>query len=119
MVPVRLDLTLLQVDRATVHAPALAAGRPRAVVEEVAQVGVAAGAADLGPAHAVGAVVEQLDGVGRDRFGEAGPAGPGVELRAALEEGVAAGQAAVEPVVLGVDVGAGEGALRAGLPQHL
>jgi hypothetical protein len=40
----------------------------------------------LGARYPVGAVLDELDGVGRDRLGEARPAGTRVILRAAIEE---------------------------------
>lgn len=83
----------VKAQRQAVRAVALAAAVPRAVVEEVAEVRVAAGAADLCPRHAVRSVLEQLDGVGRDGLGEAGPVAAGLVLRFAIEELVAAGAA--------------------------
>src|SRR5690606_31671792 len=46
-------LLLLQIDRRRVHAEARAVELPRPVVEDVAQVAMAAGAAHLGPHHPV------------------------------------------------------------------
>jgi hypothetical protein len=53
----------LQVERDAVHAPPLPAGLARTVVEDVAEMGVAARAAHLGADHPVRAVLDQFDGV--------------------------------------------------------
>src|SRR4029077_4740713 len=89
----------LEVERAGVDAEPVA-GRPRAVREDVAEVPTAAGARDLGPHHAVAAVLVQLDGFGVHGGVEAGPARPGVVLRVGAEQlGTAAG-APVDAVIL-------------------
>ena len=77
---------LFQVERNAVHAPPLPTSLPRTVVEDVAEVRVAARAAHLGADHPVRAVLDQFDGVRRDGLGEARPAGARVVLRAAIEE---------------------------------
>src|SRR3954447_1670726 len=89
-----------QFKRDAVHAPPLSTGLPRTVVEDVAEVRVAACAAHLGTNHPVRAVLDELEGIGRDGLGEARPAGARVVLRTAIEEGVAAGGAVVEAVVV-------------------
>src|SRR6478609_6529392 len=86
-----------EVQRDRVHAVALAAGIAWAVVEDVAQVRVAAGAAHLRPHHAVRAVLAEFDRA-RQRLREAWPAATGVELRLAVEELVAARRAAIDTV---------------------
>jgi hypothetical protein len=51
-----------------------------AVLEDVAEVGIAASAKDLGPYHAVAVVVVGDDVLVGHRPEETGPASPGVEL---------------------------------------
>src|SRR5689334_20221614 len=65
-----LLLRRLEVERRRVHAVA-EAGRPRAVGEDVPEVGVAAAAEDLGPPHEEAAVVLGLHRLRGDRLGEA------------------------------------------------
>ena len=76
---------LVEVERQAVHAVALAGGL-RAVGEDVAEVRAAAPAAHLGADHAVGAVLDQLDGVGDLRLVEARPAAARLELRRRVEQ---------------------------------
>src|SRR5262245_16727728 len=66
------------------------ARRPRAVVEHVAEVAVAAAAADLGADHAVALVDQLRDVIGIERLSEARPAGARLELRIGLEKRQAA-----------------------------
>src|SRR5919107_1172214 len=112
-----LALVPLQVECDTVHAPPLPAGLLRPVVEDVAKVRVAACAAHLRADHPVRAVPDELDGVGRDRLGEARPAGARVVLRPAIKERVAAGGAVVEALFVGVHVLTGERPLGRRLAQ--
>src|ERR687885_829001 len=107
-----------QVERDTVHAPPLPAGLLRTVLEDVAEMRAATRAAHLGAHHPVRAILDELDGVRRDRLGEARPAGTRVVLRVAIEERVAAGGAVVEAVFVGVHVLAGERALGRRLAQY-
>src|SRR5207302_2096227 len=58
------------------------AGRWRAVLEDVAKVGVAAGTDDFRADHAVAIVLVGEDVLGGDRLKEAGPASAGMELGA-------------------------------------
>ena len=64
---------LFQVERNAVHAPPLPTGLPRSVVEDVAEVRVAARAAHLCADHPVGTVLEELDGIRREGLGETRP----------------------------------------------
>src|SRR4029077_2090945 len=76
----------VEVQRATVDAvahPALLGG---AVVEDVPEVGVAVLADDLGATHPVGVGGAQFDVLEVGGLGEAGPAGPRVELGAGAEQ---------------------------------
>src|SRR3954454_175105 len=91
----------------------------RAVVEDVAQMGVAVPADDLGPPHEATVVGSQLDVLEIGGLGEARPAGARVELGVGGEQLGAAADAAVHARGLLVDIGAGEGALGAGLAGHL
>src|SRR5689334_3797675 len=88
---------LLEVDRDRVHAVAESARCLRSVRENVTEVGVAARAANLGADHAVRAVGDLLNGAGNG-LAEAGPAAAVIELGCALEQGIAAGRAAVQPI---------------------
>src|SRR5690348_8456833 len=116
---VRAPLFLLQGEGAAVDAVALAAFVGGAVVEDVAEVGVAVLADDLGAAHEEAVVRPQFDVLEVGRLGEAGPAGAGVELGVRGEELGAAADTSVHPVGLLVPVGAGEGALGPGVAGHL
>src|SRR5688500_13136758 len=60
--------------------------RRRPVGEDVAEMPVAARAANLGPHHAVAAIVDLADMIGVEGLGEAGPAGAALELAAGAEE---------------------------------
>src|SRR5690606_11215843 len=66
-----------------------------AVGEDVAQVGVAAGAEDFGAVHAVAVVFAGGDGVFADGGVVAGPAAAGVELGVGVEQGCVAAHAVV------------------------
>src|SRR5580658_6807786 len=67
--------------RGGVEAVAQPGGR-RAILEDMAEMGVAAGADNLGANHAVAAVGDGLDIFRRDGLKEAGPAGAGIKFRA-------------------------------------
>src|SRR5690242_4543582 len=115
---VRGWLTFFEFQGAAVDAVALAA-RAGAVVEDVAEVGVAVLADDLGAPHEEAVVGPQLDVLEVRRLGEAGPPGAGVELRIGGEELGSATDAAVHALGLLVHVGAGEGTLGASLAGDL
>src|SRR5215207_6244709 len=112
-------LLLIQRQGAAVDAVALAALVGRTVVEDVAEVGVAVLADDLGAAHEEAVVRPQLDVLEVGRLGEAGPAGAGVELGVGGEQLGAAADAAVHALRLLVPVGTGERPLGAGLAGDL
>src|SRR5215207_8772390 len=97
-----------QVESDAVHAPPLPPSLLRTVVEDVAEVRVAARAAHLGADHPVRAVLNELYGLRRDGFSEARPAGARVILCAAVEERVATSGAVIETVFVGVHVLTGE-----------
>ena len=86
-------------------------GGSGAVIEDVAEVGIALRRADLGAVHAVGGIGFFGDGRGVDRPGEAGPAGAGIELVGGAEEGLAGDDINVDAclfvVPVGVEVGGG------------
>ena len=105
-----LPLLRLGLERDRVDAVALA-GRGGPVVEEVAEVAAATAAGDLGAPHPVRAVGLGGDGLRVGRRGEAGPAGPGVELGVRRKQLGAAAGAEIGGVVVGVPVGAREGPL--------
>ncbi len=104
---------------AAVDAVALAALIGGAVVEDVAEVRVAALADDLRALHQEAVVGPQFDVLEVGGLGEARPAGAGVELGVGGEELRSTADAAVHALRLLVDVGAGEGALGARLAGHL
>src|SRR5262245_57550859 len=83
------------------------------------QVRAAVRTPDLGPDPAEGAVLEQDDGVALFRLIEARPATVRLELGVRAEQLGAAGPAVVDAASLGVRVLAGEGRLRACLPQDV
>src|SRR3954447_10844944 len=95
------------------------AGRVGPVIEQVAEVGAAVLAHDLRAPHEQRLVVALLDLALLGGLVEAGPAGAGVELRARVEQVLAAHNAAVHAVVVAVVVLAGEGALGPGLLGHV
>src|SRR4029077_13814890 len=94
------------------------ASRLGPVVEHVAQVSLARGAAHLGARHEEAPVGVLVHGGALDGLPEARPPGAGVELRLRLEERRASPCALVDALLLRGVVLAGEGALRAVLPQH-
>ncbi len=79
----------------------------------------ASGTGHLDPVHAVAEIVVQLYVGAIRRLGEAGPAGPGLELRLRGEKLGAAPGATVRPVTLLVDVLAGERSLGPLVAEHL
>src|SRR5205823_6251920 len=115
---VRARLAVVEVERAAVDAVALP-GRPGAVLEDVTQMPAAAAAHDLGATHEQAVVGTQLDGLGDRRLGEARPTGAGIELGVRREQRRTAAGTSVRAVLLGVPVGAGEGALGALPAQHV
>src|SRR5207237_607022 len=74
---------------------------------------------DFSPTHAVRPIVFRFDGIGRERLEEAWPARSGLELGVGIEQRLAASGALVHPLVVIVDIGAGERALSALLAHHL
>jgi hypothetical protein len=109
---------LVQFQSGGVDAVALAGGI-RAVVENVAEVGVAAAALHLGTRHPVARV-----GFGLDRFLaggsiETGPAGAGVIFRVGSKKRLAAANALVGAGRFGVRVLTSEGGLSSFLPGHI
>ena len=97
-------------------------GWGRAVVEDVAKVGVAICAANFGAHHAVGVIGVGADGSSAYPIPEAGPAGTGIKLGgAAVKLGITA-DAVVAAIALLVPVSAAEGTLGtalAGNPELL
>src|SRR6266540_4325875 len=105
-------------ERDRVHAVAQPRRR-RAVLEDVAEVPVAAGAADLDAAHAVRVVDPLRHRVGGDGVRERRPAGAGLELLARAEERVAAPRTDVGPRLLRPEEAPGPGGLGAVAAQDL
>src|SRR5690348_5132426 len=102
----------LQVEGGRVEAIAQA-GRFGPVLEDMAEMGVAAAAQHLDPPHEQAAVVLGGDAVLGHRRPEARPAGAGIELGVGAEELLAAAHAGIGAGRLGVPIGAAEGALGA------
>src|SRR5690606_17017863 len=110
---------LLEGESHGVHAVSVPGGGVRGVVEDVPQVGVAAGTPDLGADHAEGAVLDEGDGVGLRRGEEARPAAVGVELRRGAEQLRPAAAAAVDALAVLVEELARAGPLGPGLTQDV
>src|SRR5215468_7852898 len=87
----------LEVERRGIHAVAQSLGS-RSVVEHVAQMTATAAAEDLGARHEVTVVLVGLHARLGGRSRETGPAGARIELRARVEERVAARHARVGAV---------------------
>src|SRR5205085_7383762 len=94
----------LEPDRQRVDAVAVAGGRLRGVLEDVAEVAVAGAAEHLGAHHPQAAVLAQDHVVGRGRLPERRPPAVRVELGLRPEQLRAARPAAVDAYGLGVDV---------------
>src|SRR5204863_8826457 len=99
-----------QVEHCGVHAIALASWSG-AVVEDVAEMRLAARAEYFGARHAVRAVGVLGDGALCNRRVEAGPARPGIEFGFRVEQILSADGAAVDAGAVFVPVLSGEGAL--------
>src|SRR5207245_2804075 len=95
------------------------AGRGGAVVEDVAEVGVAVRGADLGARVAEQVIRARADVRGVERTGEARPAGARLELVGRAEEGLAGDDVDVDPRGVIVPEGAAEGALGRRVLRHL
>src|SRR4029079_16903269 len=104
----------VQLQRGPVHAVAQAR-RPRPVVEDVAEMRLAGGAAHLRAHHAVGTGADLLGGGRLNRLEEARPARARIEFGLGPEQRCAAGDAAEEALGVVVPVRAGESAFGAGL----
>src|SRR5262245_54706952 len=92
-----------KVERQAVHAVPLA-GRRRTVGEQVPQVRSTAPAAHLGADHAVAAILDQVDGVGRLGLEEAGPSAARLELGVRVEQFGPARRAVIRAIGMLVDV---------------
>ena len=108
----RLIRFLNEVERGGVHAIAQA-GRARTILEDVTEMGAAAAAHHLSPAHAIAIVGGGFDVAFVEGSIEARPAASGVILRIRFEKLVAAAYAEEEALVMEVPVFAGEGGLGA------
>src|SRR5687768_8418103 len=111
-------LLRFEVECGGIDAEALA-GRLRAVLEHMAEVGAAVRAANLGADHAVGPVAAFLDAAGFRRLPERRPARTRIVFRGRREQRLAADHAEVHAVLLVAVVLAGEGALSALLLRHV
>src|SRR5579872_878303 len=113
-----LDPTQRKAKAYRVHAVTHSPGR-RAVVEYVAEVGLAQRARYRGPPnseHRIG----RLDNVLLcHRLGKARPASAGIKLRLRIEEGRSAADAAIDAVAFEVPISAGERKFRIGASGHL
>ena len=98
-----------------VDAVAQSAGGFRAVVEDVTQMGIAAGTTHLGALHTVAAVVVFGQEVGVDGFGEGRPAAARLKLVGGEEERLAGGDVYIDALAKLCGIFVGVGALRGGL----
>lgn len=94
------------------------AGGLRAVVENVAEVGIGTGAADLVADHSVGVVGADFYSGVLDGFGETGPAGAGIEFILGAEQGFTTDDGYVDTFFLVVEVFVFEGGFRAIFHGH-
>ena len=89
----------------------------RTVVEDVAQVRIAAVTGRFDAAHAMAQVLAQADIAFVDHVPKAGPAAEGIVLGIRGEQCLPASRAGIDALRFGVDVFAGEGTLGRLLPQ--
>jgi len=108
---------LHEAHRSRVHTVAQT-GWTGAVIEDVAEVGIALPAGDSRALHAQAHIVYLDDVLFRDRLPETWPARTGFKLRLRAENGVVAANAAIETVVVVVPGAAGIGTLRACTTGH-
>src|SRR5947207_1319341 len=101
-----------EIERRRVHAVAQSGGT-RAVVENVPQMAIAAGAEHLVARHPQRVVSGDGDVLFGDRLPEAGPAGAGLEFRFGVEQGRGAADAPIDSIGMVVGVLSGEGAFGA------
>jgi hypothetical protein len=109
---------LVQFQSGRVDTVALAGGI-RTVVENVAEVGVASAALDLGARHSVARVGFGLDGFLAGGSIKAGPSGAGVIFRVGAKKGLAATSALVGAGRFSVGILTGERGLSSLLPGHI
>src|ERR1700733_9533716 len=108
---------LREFHRRRIHAVAQA-GRLRAVVEHMTQMGVAALAGNGRTIHSEGAVAYLRDIDRRDRLPEAGPPGAGIELGVRIVERRVAANAAEQAIGFQIPGRARERCLGIGMPRH-
>lgn len=107
----------LEIESQGVDAVAQAGLVARTVIEDVAQVRIAAVADGFDAAHPVAQVLAQADIAFVDHIPEAGPAAEGIVLGLRGEQCLPASRAGIDALGFGVDVLAGEGALGGLLAQ--
>ena len=90
----------------------------RSVVENVSEMRVAAAAEHFGARHAVAGVPLHFHIFCRDRLPVARPARAGMEFRVRTEKRLAAADAGIDSIGLGIFVFAGEGRLGSLLARH-
>jgi len=95
------------------------AGGPRAVIENVSQVGVAPDAQDFRPIHAVAVVGVVDDILLGHRLKKAGPTGAGIKFRLRSEQGQSATDAIVNARFMLIVKGAAEGRFGAFVARDL
>ena len=93
-------------------------GRIGAVLENMAKMGVALGAADLDAIHAELVFIAVFDHIFVDRLPEAGPTGPRFVFGFRIEQGRAAANATVDADVVAIPVFAGKSRLSAALAAN-
>jgi len=115
----RLDVgKLYEAQRRRVHAVA-PARRLWAIVEDVAEVGVAFCAGDGSADHTEARVAQLGDIFCRNGLPETGPSGAGIEFGSGIEQRVIATDAAVEAFVMQIPVLAGEGHFGVSVPRDV
>ena len=113
-----MKLKSIQRQRGRIDAVAQAA-RFRAILEDMAKVGIAATAQNFNARHAMPDVLTSGDAVGLVRLPKARPAAARVEFNNCIEQGIAATHAAVNPRVVTIPIDAGERRFRATLAAYM
>src|ERR1700689_3903415 len=105
-------ILLDEIERRRVHAVGQP-GRPRSVVEDVAEMRAAEAARQFGAHHAVSAIGDRLDSIGNERGVKARPSAARVVLGPGIEQLVAAAYAEIGALIVQIPILPGEGALGA------
>src|SRR5579863_6294485 len=109
---------LYEAEGRRVHAVAEVGGS-RAVVEDMAEVGVAFGAGDSRAFHTDTGIARFGDILARDWSPEAGPSGPGVKFRSSIEQRIFTANAAIDALVMQVPVFSGKSEFGVGVARDV